>query len=261
MERGREVLARFSWRLWRTMLGAFVVSPEGRRGTSLFAALLVLLVAINVLNVMNSYVGRDFMAAIAARSMQGFASMAVIHLSVLAASTVAAVIYRFTEERLGLLCREWLTRRLVGRYLAGDTYYWLRERSAVGAPDQRIAEDVRAFTATTISLILILLNSILTVFAISGVMWSISPLLFGVAAAYAVLGSGLMMLFGRSLIWLSYDQVDREASLRAELVHLRENAESFAVPASPSRRMTHSPASTRSVSCSMREVRGLQSAS
>ena len=46
---------------------------------------------------------------------------------------------------------------------------------------------------------------------------------------YAALGTGLTVLFGRPLIWLSYNQSDREASLRADLVHLRENAESVAV--------------------------------
>ena len=60
-------------------------------------------------------------------------------------------------------------------------------------------------------------------------MWSISPLLFGVAVAYAAIGSGLTVLFGRPLIWLNYNQADREASLRGDLVHLRENAESVAV--------------------------------
>jgi putative ATP-binding cassette transporter len=35
-------------------------------------------------------------------------------------------------------------------------------------------------------------------------------------------------VFGRPLLWLNYDQSDREASFRAELVHLRENAESVA---------------------------------
>ena len=43
------------------------------------------------------------------------------------------------------------------------------------------------------------------------------------------LGSGLTVVFGRPLIWLNYQQADREASLRAELVHLRENAESVAI--------------------------------
>jgi putative ATP-binding cassette transporter len=53
--------------------------------------------------------------------------------------------------------------------------------------------------------------------------------LFVAAVAWAGLGSGLTILFGRPLVWLNYDQQDREASLRADLVHLRENAESIAV--------------------------------
>ena len=229
MERGRDQRDRLSWALWLAGLRSFARSDMGGRGKLLFGALLMLLLLISGLNVLNSYVGRDFMTAIAERSMPRFVSMAMLYLAVFVASTVVAGIYRFSEERLALLCREWLTRRLVGRYLANDVYYWVREHTEVANPDQRIADDARAFTATTISLTLIGLNSTFTILAFSGVMWSISPLLFGVAVAYAALGSGLTVLFGRPLIWLNYNQADREAGLRAELVHLREHAESFAV--------------------------------
>jgi putative ATP-binding cassette transporter len=60
-------------------------------------------------------------------------------------------------------------------------------------------------------------------------MWSISPLLFLVAVGYAGVGSALTIVFGRPLVRLNYDQSDREASFRAELVHVRENAESVAL--------------------------------
>ena len=220
---------RLTWTRWRKAVSSFVGSPDaGRRAKVLFAALLGLLLAINGLNVVNSYVGRDFMTAIEQRSMSRFLSMALLYVGVFAASTVAAVLCRFAEERLALLWRDWLTRRLVGLYLAGANYYWLREDEFAN-PDQRIADDVRVFTATTLSLSLVLLNATFTILAFSSVMWSISPLLFGVAVAYAALGSGLTVLFGRPLIWLNYNQADREASLRGDLVHLRENAESVAV--------------------------------
>ena len=208
---------------------AFATSEAGGRARALFTALLVLLLAINGLNVVNSYVGRDFMTAIEARSMPGFLAKAALYVGVFAASTVVAVIYRFVEERLGLLWRESLTRRIVERYLVDGTYYWLREDAELQNPDQRIADDVRTFTATTLSLALVLLNTTFTIVAFSGVMWSISPLLFVTAVGYAALGSGLAVLFGRPLIWLNYSQADREASFRAELVHLRENAESVAL--------------------------------
>ena len=73
--------------------------------------LLVLLVTINGLNVVNSYVGRDFMTAIEQRDRARFVRQAILYVGVFAGSTVVAVLYRFIEERLGLLWRDWLTRR------------------------------------------------------------------------------------------------------------------------------------------------------
>jgi putative ATP-binding cassette transporter len=228
VESTRIPLDRSTWTRWRRVVGDVLRSEVGGRVKLLCAALLALLLAINGLNVVNSYVGRDFMTAIEQRSMSGFLTMAALYIGVFAMSTVAAVTYRFTEERLGLLSRHWMTRTLVERYLQDATYYRLRERAEIPNPDQRIADDVRTFTTTTLSLLLVWLNGTFTILAFAGVMWSISPLLFAVAVGYAALGSGLTLVFGRPLLWLNYDQSDREASFRAELVHLRENAESVA---------------------------------
>ena len=221
-------LDRLTWVRWRRVVMEVMRSEVGGRVKLMLGALFALLLAINGLNVVNSYVGRDFMTAIEQRSMSGFASMAALYIGVFAASTVAAVIYRFTEERLGLLWRNWMTRSLVDYYLHDAAYYRLRERAELQNPDERIADDVRTFTATTLSLLLVWLNGTFTTLAFSGVLWSISPRLFAVAVGYAALGSGLTLVFGRPLLWLNYDQSDREASFRAELVHLRENAESVA---------------------------------
>jgi putative ATP-binding cassette transporter len=60
-------------------------------------------------------------------------------------------------------------------------------------------------------------------------MWSISRALFVVALAYAAVGSVVTVTFGRPLVRLNYDQLDREASFRTELVHVGENAESVAL--------------------------------
>jgi len=207
----------------------FAGSEVGWKAKVLFASLLLLMLAINGLNVLNSYVGRDFMTAIENRYMGEFIWYAVLYLGVFAATTVTAVIYRFCEERLGLLWREWLTRRLVNAYLDERIYYRLDESQEVANPDQRIAEDVKAFTVTTLSFTLMLLNSSFTVLAFSGVMWSISPLLFGVAVVYAVAGSYFTVRLGRPLVQLNYDQLDREADFRAGLIHVHENAESIAL--------------------------------
>lgn len=198
-----------------------------------FAAIILFLLAINAFNVVNSYVGRDFMTAIENRNTAEFIWQAVLYIGVFAATTVVVVFYRFSEDRLGLLWREWLTRRLVNRYLEHPVYYRLNNgRGANGKtvnPDQRIAEDVRAFTGTTLSFMLMLLNATLTVVAFSGVMWSISPLLFVVAVLYAAVGSFLTIALGRPLVGLNYTQFDKEANFRADLIHVRENAVSVAL--------------------------------
>ena len=199
------------------------------RALGLFALLIGLLFAISGLNVVNSYVGRDFMTAISGRDRAGFVRMAILYLGVFAASTVVAVFQSFAEQRLGLLWRAWLTGRLITSYLDGRTYYWLKETGAVDNPDQRIAEDVKAFTATTLSFTLIFLNGTFTVVAFAGVLWTISRLLFGVAVGYAALGSLLTILLGRPLVGLNYRQLDREANFRSALNHVHEHAESVAL--------------------------------
>src|SRR5262249_39747898 len=136
---------------------------------------------------------------------------------------------RFCEERLGLLWREWLTRRLVEFYLADRMYLYMQVGDGLANPDQRIAEDVRSFTTTTLSLALIFINGTFTLIAFSGVLSSTSHLSVGAAVLYAAFGSYAAILLRRPLVPLNYDQSDKEASFRAALVHVRENAEPIAV--------------------------------
>src|SRR5208283_4113114 len=205
----------------------FAKSEYGRQAKLMFVGLIALLLGINGTNVLNSYVGRDFMTAIEHRNKAEFIQEAVFYIGVFAASTILAVVSRFTEERLGLLWREFLTRKVINIYLAQGTYYRLQTAEGLANPDQRIAEDVRAFTVTTLSFVLMLLNSAFTVVAFSGVLWLINPLLFGVAVLYAACGTYVTLVLGRPLIKLNYDQLDKEANFRSALIHVRENAESI----------------------------------
>jgi putative ATP-binding cassette transporter len=207
----------------------FLSSEVRGRAFGIFALMIAFLLTICGLNVINSYVGRDFMTAISVRDWTGFVRQAVLYVGVFAASTVMAVFQRFAEERLGLLWRAWMTGRLIASYLSGRTYYWLKETRAVDNPDERIADDVKAFTATTLSFTLIFLNGTLTVLAFAGVLWSISRLLFVVAVGYAAFGSLLSILLGRPLIGLNYRQLDREADFRSALNRINEHAESVAL--------------------------------
>lgn len=218
-----------AWRRLVQAVAEFRASAAGGRAITLFAALMMLLLAINGLNVLNSYIGRDFMSAIEIKDMEGFSRYAIFYGLVFAAQTITAVIFRFTEERLGLLWRDWLTRRWVDSYLSSRMYYRLAGEGGVANPDQRIAEDVKAFTVTTLSFVLMVLNGTVTVLSFSGVLYSISPVLFGVAVVYAAMGTAMTIALGKPLVRLNYNQFDKEANFRSELIHIRDRAEALAI--------------------------------
>jgi putative ATP-binding cassette transporter len=208
---------------------AFLTSEVRWPARGLFALLIGFALTINGLNVLNSYVGRDFITAISHRNQSEFIRQAALYIGVFAISTAVAVLYRFTEERLGLFWRVWLTRRIIRQYLTDRTYLHLKELATVENPDQRIADDVRTFTATTLSFTLMFMNGALAILSFSGVLWTISPYLFAVAVGYAVLGTLAAIYLGRPLIGLNYRQSDREAGFRSDLIHVGENAESVAL--------------------------------
>src|SRR5205823_6344172 len=114
----------------------------------------------NGMNVVNSYVGRDFMTALANRDAGQFFTYALVLAAVFAASTVVEVFARYAELWLGLVWRAWLTRRLIDRYLAGHAYLGLVDRRDIDNPDERISEDVKTFTQTTLTILVLLVNGI-----------------------------------------------------------------------------------------------------
>ncbi len=223
------LIIRLTWKRLRGVLRTLVRSDQGPKAVMFAVTLIILMFAINGLNVVNSFVGRYFMSAIENRNEAMFQKQALYYVGVFLASTVVLVFYRFTEERLGILWREQLTRRLTDAYMKDRTYYRLDSATGVANPDQRISEDVRAFTTTTLSFVLLIVNGTLTALSFSGVLWTISPQLFGVAVAYAAVGSVLTIYLGKPLIRLNYDQLDMEADFRSDLIHVRENSESIAL--------------------------------
>jgi putative ATP-binding cassette transporter len=102
--------------------------------------------------------------------------------------------FRFTVESLQLLWREWLTRRIAGSYIDNRIYLDMTGEDAVSNPDQRMTEDVRHLTTTTLSFLLMILNGTIAAISFSGVLWSISPTLFMTAVLYAAAGSALNQL-------------------------------------------------------------------
>jgi putative ATP-binding cassette transporter len=216
------------WAQFLRSLRLFFTSEARRPAITWFVLLLALLATLSGLNVVNSYIGRDFMTAISDRRWTQFVHYAFLYAGVFALSTVMSAFYRFSEERLRLLWRNWMTRVLIDRYMSRNAFYRLNDRDEIDNPDERITEDVKSYTQTTLSFFLMSLNALITSLAFLGVLWSITPWLVVVAGLYAAVGSTLTILLGRPLVRLDNLQLQREADLRYHLIQTRETAAAIA---------------------------------
>ena len=204
-------------------------SEKKWRALGWLSTLLILMLTITWINIQISFVNRDFMTAITQRNPEVYRQEAIRYVLAFALATLVAVLVRFAEERLGLLWRNWLTGHLLDKYLHSRAYLRLMDREDIDNPDQRMTEDVKNFTTTTLSFLLMFSKAAIDAVAFSILMWQISPLLLGVSVGYAVFGSLLTMVVGRKLINLNNQQLRKEANFRYELIHVREYAESIAL--------------------------------
>jgi putative ATP-binding cassette transporter len=207
---------------------SFFASERRHKARGYLIALLSLALAVGGIQVLMSYAGRDFMTAIARRNPSAYWVALGWYLGTFCLAIPIGVFYRWIEERLALLWREWMAQHLVKRYFNNRAYYRLRSSQSVDNPDQRISEDIRNFTISSLSFLLIALNSLVTLLAFIGVLWMISGTLVAILVAYAVAGTAISILIGRKLVRLHYQQYGREADFRYGLVRVRDNAESIA---------------------------------
>jgi putative ATP-binding cassette transporter len=137
--------------------------------------------------------------------------------------------YYYVRDRLGIGWRRWLTGSFLDQYLSNRAFYDLTSNERIDNPDQRIAEDVNAFTQKSLTFLLEIVSASLQLVAFGGVLWSISRTLVWVLLTYAVAGTVFtFFVFGKPMIGLNFQQLRREADFRFSLIRIRENAEGIA---------------------------------
>ncbi len=164
----------------------------------------------------------------------------------LAAVWIAAAVYSvYLNQWLQIRWRNWMTRHFVDEWLSDHAYYQISltsDAAAVGTdnPDQRISEDLRDFTRSTLVLGLDLMSNVVTLFSFMGILWGLSGsvTILGVAIGgymvwaalvYSAVGTWLTHLVGRPLAALNFRQQRVEADFRYSLVRVRENVEGIAL--------------------------------
>ena len=222
--------AIFAWKFqrWR----------ERAKQWGLLSILLLFSIMVSGLNVVISFTIRFIETALVDKDESTFWLFLWVYGGVFVIGTAIVVIYTYCQKLLGVYWREWLTQNLLQRYLKNRAYYQINAQKQIDNPDQRIAEDIQSFTRTSLTLLLSLLDSVITLISFVGVLWAISSSLSLVLVGYALFGTIVTVLLGKRLIGLNYNQLQREADFRYGLVHLRDNAESIAFYGGESQELT-----------------------
>ena len=201
---------------------------ESKSGRWLFAGMVGITLLNSGVSVAFSYVGKDFWNALSSKDAANFYPMLTKYAAALIVGMPVSVLYRFQRERLAVAWREWLTDRTLQLYSSNRVYYALERGGEVDNPDQRIAEDVRSFTAFSLQLFITIVTSIIDLVSFSFILYSIQPSLFVAIIAYASFGTLTTTALGRKLVGLNFEKLQKEANFRYSLVRIRENAESIA---------------------------------
>ena len=212
------------WRIARL----YWFSDEKWKARGVLALLLVLLFSFSAMNIILSYVGRDFMTALSEKKVSDFYRSMLIYLGVFVVATPVSAYFTFVSRKLGVNWRLWLTRHILGRYFENRAYYHIDQDRTIDNPDQRIAQDISSFTVNSLDFLSVIVFSLIQFISFVGILWSISMPLVGVLLLYAVVGTSITLFFGKKLINLNFLQLRKEADLRYGLVHVRDNAESIA---------------------------------
>eukprot|EP00252_Welwitschia_mirabilis_P027815 TRINITY_DN9683_c0_g1_i2.p1 TRINITY_DN9683_c0_g1~~TRINITY_DN9683_c0_g1_i2.p1 ORF type:complete len:695 (+),score=121.01 TRINITY_DN9683_c0_g1_i2:177-2261(+) len=192
------------------------------------AGVFALTLATTGISVGFNFLGRDFYNALASKDQEQFTKQLLYYLGAFAGGIPVFVLRDYGKETLALRWRAWMTKHYLDRYFQNQTYYIIQSKSLIDNPDQRIVDDVSAFTGTSLSFALTLFTSAVDLVSFSNILFGIYPPLFIVLIAYSLGGTAISVLIGKGLVNLNFLQEKKEADLRYGLVRIRENAESIA---------------------------------
>ena len=194
----------------------------------MLALLLFLSLSVSGINVVISYIGNFFTTSLAEKDPATFWRFMWVYAGVFIIASPIVVVYSYTRDKLALYWREWMTDSFLDRYFQNRAYYEVNSQKEIDNPDQRIAEDIKSFTSTSLDFLLLMLGAVIDVISFTGILWSISTSLSIGLIIYAVFGTVVMVILGKRLIVLNFNQLRKEADFRYGLVHIRDNAESIA---------------------------------
>ena len=208
----------------------YFIYEEKSQARWLLLGLVLLLIGDTYFSVLFNTQSGEFTSALAAQdgprfwlSMKKFFGLLVVAVPIYA-------YYYYVRDKLAMNWRRWLTFRFLDRYFRDRGYYHLLTKPEIDNPDQRISDDIYAFTYQTLTFFLVFASGLFQLVAFGKVLWSISGLLVLFLFLYAAVVTGATFgIFGGKMVSLLSLQRKREADFRFSLIRVRENAESIAL--------------------------------
>lgn len=207
----------------------------------LLAIILAIVGAAYAMNVWN----RAIFDALERRDAPTIGKLALVYIAILVVSVVFSIIQVQLRSALQRSWRQWLTSRLIARWLDNGRYYQLNLVTGDHKnPEARMSEDMRVATEAPVDFVSGVLQAFLSAATFIVVLWTIGGTLdlsiigiplavpgFLVVAAvlYAVIASGAMVMIGSGFVQASESKNQNEAEFRYVLTRVRENGESIAL--------------------------------
>jgi putative ATP-binding cassette transporter len=216
-------------------------NPKRSKTPLILLALVILLAMASVrINVIFSYWNRDLYNSMQNLDVKAFWAAILLFLLLLTLILARALISYYVRQKLLIEWRQSLTNKLMDSWLTRKAYY----RSAyctkqIDNPDQRIQQDVDYFVSLSLSLSVGLIQSLVSLFEFTILLWSLSATLalFGIeipramvflAYGYVLIATVFAIKLGRPLINLNFLNEKLNADFRYSLIRLKEYGESIA---------------------------------
>jgi putative ATP-binding cassette transporter len=245
--RGFLVTFRENLRSWLLLIGqfrrlalAYWIGDEKWRAWALTTVLVLLTgsqVAVAV--ALNIWFDRLF-DSLEQRDFQRFLILIVAFFAILAANMAVLTTHLRIKRRLQIAWRNWLTRRLIGEWMADGRHYLVTHLPGDhDNPDGRIAEDIRIVTERAIELMHSLLYCLLILISFTSILWELSGtthITFGrteiflpgylvwLAILFSATGTTIAILLGRPLVRAANRRQSAEQDFRFGLADAREKS-------------------------------------
>ena len=175
-----------------------------KRAWFLLAIVLILSLSVTGINVAFSYIGNYFTNALVKKNQDMAYLFVAVYFSGFLVGIPVVAFYSYVQNYLGMRWREWMTGEFLSNYFKNRNYYEIEANSKIDNPDQRIMEDIRSFTRTSLTFLLVILGSVMDLVSFTGILWSKSILLVCVVLGYSLTGTMLTVLVGRRLVGFEF---------------------------------------------------------